>query len=75
MFYYGFLFSKQGAVQLAPLAGDALAQPHRRERRWHISLDDAMIKPWPQDEDGEVVMFARLGGFLKSYRRVRKKAA
>ena len=28
-----------------------------------------------QTEDGEVVTFTRLGGFLKSYRRVRKKAA
>lgn len=43
--------------------------------RPHSGLGGAMIKPWPQDEDGEVVMFTRLGGFLKSYRRVRKKAA
>ena len=43
--------------------------------RPHSGLGGAMIKPWPQDEDGEVVMSTRLGGFLKSYRRVRKKAA
>ena len=28
-----------------------------------------MIKPWPQDEDGDVTEFSRLGGLLKSYRR------
>ena len=30
-----------------------------------------MIDPWPQDEDGEIVMFSWLGGLLKSYRKVK----
>jgi hypothetical protein len=30
--------------------------------------------PLPQDEDGEVTEFSRLGGLLKSYRRVKKAA-
>jgi hypothetical protein len=33
-----------------------------------------MIKPWPQDADGEIVEFSRLGGLLKSYRRVKMAA-
>ena len=28
----------------------------------------------PQDEDGVIVMFSRLGGFLKSYRKVKMAA-
>ena len=43
--------------------------------RPHSGLGGAMIAPRPQDTDGEIVMFQRLGGLLKSYRRIRRKAA
>lgn len=43
--------------------------------RPHSGLGGRMIDPLPQDEDGEVVTFTRLGGFLKSYRKVKPKAA
>ena len=39
--------------------------------RPHSALDGRMIKPRPQDADGEIVEFSRLGGLLKSYRRVK----
>jgi transposase InsO family protein len=39
--------------------------------RPHQGLGGGFIDPWPQDEDGEVVEFQRLGGLLKSYRRVK----
>ena len=42
--------------------------------RPHSALDGRMIKPWPQDADGEIVEFSRLGGLLKSYRRVKMAA-
>ena len=59
---------------LAPKSENTQSANINHERP-HSGLGGAMIKPWPQDEDGEVAMFTRLGGFLKSYRRVRKKAA
>ena len=33
-----------------------------------------MVKPYPQDGDGEVVETSFLGGLLHGYRRVRKAA-
>jgi len=42
--------------------------------RPHEGLDGRMIDPHPQDESGEVLRFERLGGLLKSYRRVRQAA-
>ncbi len=42
--------------------------------RPHSALDGRMIKPRPQDADGEIVEFSRLGGLLKSYRRVKMAA-
>ena len=42
--------------------------------RPHSGLGGKMIDSWPQDEDGEIVMFSRLGGLLKSYRKVRQAA-
>lgn len=42
--------------------------------RPHSALDGRMIQPWPQDPDGEVREFSRLGGLLKSYRRVKNAA-
>ena len=42
--------------------------------RPHSGLGGKMIDPWPQDEDGEIVMFSRLGGLLKSYRKVKRAA-
>ena len=44
------------------------------KERPHRGLDRAIIDPWPQDADGEIVEFHRLGGLLKSYRRVKKAA-
>lgn len=38
--------------------------------RPHSGLGGKLIDPWPQDEDGEIMEFSRLGGLLKSYRRV-----
>ena len=46
---------------------------YNRER-CHEYLDGQMIDPWPQDEDGEIQCFERLGGLLKTYRRVNKAA-
>ena len=39
--------------------------------RPHTGLDGKMIKPHPQEPDGEIMEFSRLGGLLKSYRRVK----
>jgi len=39
--------------------------------RPHSALNWQMIKPLPQDPDGEIMEFSRLGGLLKSYRRVK----
>ena len=46
---------------------------YNRERP-HSGLGGKMIKPLPQDVDGEIVEFTRLGGLLKSYRRVKRAA-
>lgn len=48
-------------------------QYYHRERP-HESLDGHMINPWPQDKDGPIVRFERLGGLLRSYRRVQQAA-
>ena len=42
--------------------------------RPHSGLGGRMINPWPQDADGEITEFSRLGGLLKSYRRVKQAA-
>ncbi len=42
--------------------------------RPHRALGGHMINPWPQDADGEIREFSRLGGLLKSYRRVKAAA-
>ena len=42
VFYYGFLFSTQDTLLLAPLVGDSLAQTRCVERRRHVASDDAM---------------------------------
>ena len=39
--------------------------------RPHSALGGKMIAPHPQDADGEIMEFSRLGGLLKSYRRVK----
>ena len=39
--------------------------------RPHQGLNGAFIEPWPQEEGGEIMEFQRLGGLLKSYRRVK----
>ena len=47
---------------------------HYHRERPHMGLGGKLIDPWPQDEDGEIVEFERLGGLLRSYRRVKKAA-
>ena len=42
--------------------------------RPHSGLDGKMIDPCPQDADGEIVEFTRMGGLLKSYRMVKMAA-
>ena len=42
--------------------------------RPHSGLGGRIPDPWPQDTDGEIVEFSRLGGLLKSYRRVKQAA-
>ena len=42
--------------------------------RPHSGLGGAMVKPYPQDDDGEVVETSFLGGLLHGYRRVRNAA-
>ena len=39
--------------------------------RPHSALGGKMIAPHPLDADGEIMEFFRLGGLLKSYRRVK----
>ena len=46
---------------------------YNRERP-HSALGGKMINPLPQDSDGEIIEFSRLGGLLKSYRRVKAAA-
>jgi len=41
--------------------------------RPHSALNWNMIDPWPQDPDGVIQEFSRLGGLLLSYRRVARK--
>lgn len=43
---------------------------HYNHERPHRGLGGKMIEPYPQDEKGEIVEFNRLGGLLRSYRRV-----
>ena len=58
--------------QLEYILTEYLEYFHReRPHEWH---DGEIIDPWPQDEDGEIVCFKRLGGLLKSYRRVKMAA-
>ena len=42
--------------------------------RPHSGLGGRIPDPWLQDPDGEIVEFSRLGGLLKSYRRVKQAA-
>ncbi|MBI9018881.1 MAG: transposase [Phycisphaerae bacterium] len=47
---------------------------HYNHERPHENLDGKMIDPLPQDDDGEIIRFERLGGLLKSYRRIKQAA-
>ncbi len=47
---------------------------HYHHERPHLGLGGEIIDPLQQDEYGEIVEFQRLGGLLKSYRRVKKVA-
>ena len=47
---------------------------HYHHERPHLGLGGKIIDPLPQDEDGEIVQFERLGGLLRSYRRVKMAA-
>lgn len=46
---------------------------HYNHERPHRGLEGRMIEPYDQDPDGEIVEFKRLGGLLRSYRRVKKQ--
>ncbi len=45
---------------------------HNHRERPHMALGGKIIDPYPQDQDGAIVEFERLGGLLRSYRRVKK---
>ncbi|MBI9019596.1 MAG: transposase [Phycisphaerae bacterium] len=47
---------------------------HYNHERPNENLDGKIIDPWPQDSDAEIIKFERLGGLLKSYRRIRQAA-
>jgi transposase InsO family protein len=47
---------------------------HYHRERPHEGLEGRMIAPHPNDPDGDIVQFDRLGGLLKSYRRLRPAA-
>jgi putative transposase len=64
------IFTSQDQLEYA--VSEFMTYYHRE--RPHQGLGRAMIDPWPQDEDGEIVEFQRLGGLLKSYRRVKMAA-
>ena len=44
------------------------------QERPHEGLGGKCIDPMPQDYGGEIIQFERLGGLLKSYRRVKQAA-
>ena len=63
------VFSRTGTVGLE--AGKfPLYYNHERP---HSGLGGKLIDPWPQDEDSEIMEFSRLGGLLKSCRRIRMR--
>jgi len=47
---------------------------HYHHERPHEGLGGRIIDPLPQDEDGPILKFERLGGLLASYRRVKQAA-
>lgn len=47
---------------------------YHRERP-HAYLGGKMIDPWAQEQNGPIIEFTRLGGLLKSYRRVPLRVA
>lgn len=58
--------------QLRYVIGEYLE--YYNHERPHAGLGGRMIKPRPQDTDGEIVCTERLGGLLKYYHRVRRAA-
>ncbi|MCI7643085.1 MAG: transposase [Lentisphaeria bacterium] len=62
----------RSVVQLRYVVNEFLI--YYNKERPHSGLDGKFINPWPQDADGEIVEFSRLGGLLKSYRRVKQAA-
>ncbi|MCD4826133.1 MAG: integrase core domain-containing protein [Phycisphaerae bacterium] len=65
------ILTSQG--QLEYVLEEYLEWYHRA--RPHSGLGGRMIDPHPQEAGGEIVCFEQLGGLLKSYRRVQKRAA
>ena len=49
-------------------------QLYYNHERPHSGLGGRKIKPWPQDKDGEIVIFSRPSGLLESSRKVKKAA-
>ena len=62
----------QSEAQLRYVVNEFLIY-YNRERP-HSGLGGKIIRPWPQDPDGDIQEFSRLGGLLKSYRRVKTAA-
>lgn len=56
-------------LQLEYVIGEFMEHYHRE--RPHMGLGGRLIDPWPQDLDGEITEFQRLGGLLRGYRRVK----
>lgn len=64
------IFASQAQLEYAV---EEFVEYYNHERP-HESLGGNMIEPRPQDPDDEVVEFSRLGGLLRSYRRVKRAA-
>ena len=64
------IFTSQAQLEYAV---EEFVEYYNHERP-HESLGGEMIEPRLQDSDGEVVEFTRLGGLLRSYRRVKRAA-
>ena len=62
----------QSEAQLRYVVNEFLIY-YNRERP-HSGLGGKIIRPWPQGPDGDIQEFSRLGGLLKSYRRVKTAA-
>lgn len=58
------------------MIGDGMGSNHRAIASTYLkaTTNRKMINPWPQDLDGVITKFSRLGGLLNSYQRVKAAA-